>query len=198
MGDLWSSAKEGISNAINDPIGTYKDGFEKRGGFAAFFGPYQAYKMLKGSWDWGYNTGMAALSGDSYAAGYSVGSYYTGAAVTTALTFGAYKRGISFPGWKGFHIGNRQITFGYTKTYGIGVSYRVTRNGLTLAKDYHTINGKLQYHYHYIEAGKFTKGHLSPRLLKTNGFRFNDLKQGLPNIKWKKSPLWRALEDSKY
>ncbi|TSE03482.1 hypothetical protein [Aquimarina algiphila] len=57
-----------------------------------------------------------------------------------------------------------------------------------MAKDFHTIGGKFQYHYHFIESGKFTKGHLSPSLLKQNGYKFNDLWQGLPDVRWKKSP----------
>lgn len=106
--------------------------------------------------------------------------------------------GISQYGWKGLQIGSRQFTVGYRSTTGIGFSYRITNNGVTLAKDFHTLGGRFNYHYHFYQAGKFTKGHLSPSILKQHGYRFKDLLQGLPELKWKKTPVWQALEAARF
>jgi hypothetical protein len=104
-----------------------------------------------------------------------------------------------FTGWNGFSYGAHQFTVGYTLERGVGFSYRVTTTtGITVAKDFHTVNGVFKYHYHLYQPGIWTGGHLSPKILKGYGIGFNDLKIALPSNGYKKTELWRALEKAKY
>ncbi len=98
LSDTWDSVVQQFERAIDDPIGEWQKGFDSSGGVSGIIGggPYQLYRTLKGSYDFGYNTATTLLNGDPYGAGYAVGNYYSGAALGSVTGLGIGYVGVNF------------------------------------------------------------------------------------------------------
>jgi RHS repeat-associated protein len=112
---------------------------------------------------------------------------------------------ISFRGWAGLRLLSLEVSVGYTRTYGMGLSFRHygLYSGKMLALDLHTLGGVFRPHFHYANPGIW-KGshHLSIGGFATNMFKYKgavgQIFTGLPKQGFKKAPLYKLLQSAKF
>lgn len=181
-------------NAFKDNIDVHKEIYN---GFSSNLGVWSDNLTSGDLYRTSFATGQFTINAVEFAIPAGEGSGLLSKGLTEFKMASGF-RTIKMTGWRGVGFGSKEFTFGFRRSTGIGLSYRVTKGEIQLAKDLHTVQGKLRYHYHYYQPGVISNGHFSPSILEKEGFKFDDLWQGLPSKGFKKEPMYKALQKSKF